>query len=301
MSKCIKCGASWTTPGLALCPICGAKVGAAPDAPAERLKPELSGAKVGALPGASSSRNARGTTVRIPPDGAVAAPKPAAAPRVEQKFPLVSPPADEKPTTIRTIEDRPSTARPSEEKAPPARDPSDKSSILRVPGDKPAVAKAAEDAPASADRPAGPKAEPLRVSRRLMESSVTILPVEMSPVPVPERPINGPLILGALALVTGILFPLTLVFQADRVFGVLGFCMSGFFVPFAPIAWISGLVAERRRLEQGLPPEPRVVLGRLLGQWGTLLLVAEVTAALVLIAGLRLAGKLPPTFWTPTY
>jgi hypothetical protein len=123
----------------------------------------------------------------------------------------------------------------------------------------------------------------------------------MSAVPRVERPMNGPLILGVLAMVTGVLFPLSLIFQANRVFGVLGFCMSGFFVPFAPIAWIAGLVAEGRRREQGLEPEPRVVLGRLLGQWGTLLLVAEVTTALVLVAGLRLAGKIPSSFWAPSY
>ncbi len=127
------------------------------------------------------------------------------------------------------------------------------------------------------------------------------MPAEMSAVPRRERPLNGPIILGALAMVTGVLFPLSLAFEGNRVFGVLGFCMSGFFVPFAPIAWIAGLMAERRRLEQGLEPEPRVVLGRLLGQWGTLLLIAEVTAALVLIAGLRLAGKLPGTFWVQSF
>jgi hypothetical protein len=44
-----------------------------------------------------------------------------------------------------------------------------------------------------------------------------------------------------------------------------------------------------------------VSLGRILGQWGTLLLVAEVTVALVGIAALRLSGRFPVTFWAPIY
>jgi hypothetical protein len=61
------------------------------------------------------------------------------------------------------------------------------------------------------------------------------------------------------------------------------------------------MIAERRRVDRGLPPEPGIALGRLLGQWGTLVLLAEVTALLVLIAGLRLAGRLPSTFWAATF
>jgi hypothetical protein len=269
MSKCIPCGATWTTPGLALCPICGAKAGAA-DSSAERLKPELSGARTVSTV-AAASRFHRGTTVRIPPESlpprAPAPPPPAPAARApEEKAPAKAP--EEK------------AAPPPETKAPAAR-----------------PAEAAEERPAKPARP-----EPaFPAPSRLIDSSVKILPAEMSAVPRAERPLNGPIILGALAMVTGVLFPLSLAFEGNRVFGVLGFCMSGFFVPFAPIAWIAGLMAERRRLDQGLEPEPRVVLGRLLGQWGTLLLIAEVTLALVLIAGLRLAGKLPGSFWSQSF
>jgi hypothetical protein len=117
--------------------------------------------------------------------------------------------------------------------------------------------------------------------------------------PAPARPLNGPLILGAFALVTGVMIPLTAVFESSRVFGIIGFCMSGFFLPFAPIAWIAGLSVEKRRREQRLRPERRVVVGRLLGQWGTLLLIAEGMIGLVLVAALRLSGKFPATFWAP--
>jgi hypothetical protein len=135
-----------------------------------------------------------------------------------------------------------------------------------------------------------------------VDASVVLMPsspVVRRDLPVSSRPLNAPLILGILATITGVLLPLTIAFEHHRILGILGFCMSGFFVPFAPIAWIAGLSAEKRRREQGLRPERRVVIGRMLGQWGTLLLVAEVTAALILIAGMRLAGSFPSTFWSP--
>jgi hypothetical protein len=115
--------------------------------------------------------------------------------------------------------------------------------------------------------------------------------------PSPARPLNGPIILGALSLVTGLMLPLTAAFESNRMFGILGFCMSGFFLPFPPIAWIAGLAAEKRRREQRLRVERRVLVGRLLGQGGTLLLIAEGTIGLLLIAALRLSGKFPDTFW----
>lgn len=269
MSKCIPCGATWTTPGLALCPICGAKAGAA-EGLSERLKPELSGARTSSTV-AAAARIHRGTTVRIPPESLPArtpTPPPPAARAPEEKAPAKAP------------EEKPAPPAAPESKAPAAPPPAP-----------------AEERPAKPARP-----EPtLPVPARLIDTSVKILPAEMSTVPRVERPLNGPIILGALAMVTGVLFPLSLIFEGNRVFGVLGFCMSGFFLPFGPIAWVAGLMAERRRLEQGLEPEPRVVLGRLMGQWGTMLLFAEVTAALVLIAALRLAGKLPGSFWAPTF
>ena len=97
------------------------------------------------------------------------------------------------------------------------------------------------------------------------------------------------------------LLPLTVAFESSRVLGVLGFCLTAFFVPFAPIAWTAGLIAEQRRRDQGLRPENSVSLGRLLGQWATLLLVSEVTLALMGIACLRLSGRFPFSFWAPFY
>ena len=72
-------------------------------------------------------------------------------------------------------------------------------------------------------------------------------------------------------------------------------------MPFSPIAWIAGFGAEKRRREQALHPEHRLIAGRLLGQGGTLLLIAQGTAVLILIAVLRLSGRLPSTFWMTQY
>jgi len=124
-----------------------------------------------------------------------------------------------------------------------------------------------------------------------------VLPA-LKPLPAPSRPLNGPLILGILAYAGVILLPLAVVFESHRVAGVLGFCSAGFFAPFAPIAWMVALSAEKRRRDQGLRPEGRVTLGRLLGQGATLLLVTELTAAMIGIAALRLSGKFPVSFWT---
>ena len=94
-----------------------------------------------------------------------------------------------------------------------------------------------------------------------------------------------------------LVLPFAMAFENHRVIGILGFTLAGFFAPFAPIAWLAGLAAEKRRREQGLRPEGRVTLGRLLGQWGTLLFMAQATFALIAIAAMRLSSKFPPSFW----
>lgn len=257
MSKCPKCAASWSTAGLALCPICGTRVAAEPSQ--AKLEPELAGARTTST---STSASARKSAILKLTNGGDAKPEP------ELKvttFPKPPPP--------------PLALVPKPKEPPPKK----------------------EEPPLEEERMDLPKVEkPLRVSTRLVDASVALLttgPSDEQKLPKPARPLNGPLILGVLALVTGVLLPITVAFESHRIVGVLGFCLSGFFVPFPPIAWIAGLIAEKRRREQGLQPEGRVVLGRRLGQWGTLLLVAEVTILLILVAGLRLAGDLPPTFW----
>lgn len=154
-------------------------------------------------------------------------------------------------------------------------------------------------APAPVPEPVVKKEEPVEVSPRLqlLDASAMDVPIQRE-LPAPARPMNGPLILGILAFVPALVLPLTLAFESTRVLGVLGFCMGGFFAPFAPIAWMAGLSAEKRRREQGLRAERQVSVGRLLGQAATLVLVAEMTAGLVAIAALRLSGKFPNTFWS---
>jgi len=143
-----------------------------------------------------------------------------------------------------------------------------------------------------------PETRVLRIPQGIDASA--ILPVQAGAkiLPAPARPMNGPLILGFLAIVAAMMLPLTLVVEGTPVLGILGFCMSGFFAPFAPIAWIAGLSVEKRRRAQGLRSERRVSIGRLLGQGATLILIAEMTLALVGIAALRLSGKFPHSFWS---
>lgn len=132
---------------------------------------------------------------------------------------------------------------------------------------------------------------------RLLDPSAAEIPAQKE-LPSPARPLIAPLIFGSLAFVPAVLVPLTLAFESTRVLGVMGFCMAGFFAPFAPIAWMVGLSAEQRRRDQALRPERAVTLGRKLGQIATLVLVGEMTVFLVAIAALRLSGSFPHTFWS---
>jgi hypothetical protein len=206
--------------------------------------------------------------------------------------------------------------------APPERDPvieipaacprKNGSAVLEVPLElrmppvqlvepTPSIPDVKEAAPMMHETPVESRKTDSRILQRLQISDPSaILPV-VKDLPAPTRPLNGPLVLGILAYVGVILLPMAVFFESHRVLGVLGFCMAGFFAPFAPIAWMVGLNAEKRRRDQGLRAESRVSLGRLLGQWGTLLLVSEATIALVGIAALRLAGKFPVSFWAGIY
>jgi len=276
MSKCLKCAASWTTPGMLMCPICGAKVGepAASEPSKAKLEPEMAGVKGTSVSGTASPRLSKSAILNSAPDGRSSTS--ASAPRRGSTTALPAAKAPESPPELKV------TTFPK-----PDHKPQEKATMNDSSTELPKIVEV-----------------PLRMSAPLVDASVALLSTgipQMKELPRPARPLNGPLILGVLALVTGILLPITVAFQSNRVLGIMGFCLSGFFVPFPPIAWIAGLAAEKRRREQGLSPERRVVLGRLLGQWGTLLLITEVMAVLILIAGLRLAGKLPPTFWNTTF
>ena len=254
MPKCPKCAASWTTSGMANCPICSAKV--EPSAAVEPSQARLE-------PASAPAGRTNGT--------AVLKPLPTHETSVEAAVP------DLKITYFPKPQGRPGT--PPTRPIPPKEEPPMEKERIDLPKEE---------------------SKPLRASTRLVDASVALLAVQPRSdtiLPSPARPLNAPLVLGVLAMVTGILLPLSIAFESNKIMGVMGFCLAGFFVPFAPIAWIAGLSAEKRRREQGLRPEHRVVLGRQLGQWGTLLLVAEVTVALILIAALRLGGTLPSTFF----
>jgi hypothetical protein len=251
MSKCAICKTSWTSQGMTLCPICGAKVeGEEIGTQTTRIQRPTQFHRPASIEGARQNKT-NGTAV------------------------LTAPAA---PAEVRKAEPTPAPVAPSQVAPPRVASPEGASSPVASPQIAPA-----------------PAAEPL-----VQDSVVLAAPQAAGAekrLPAPARPLNAPLVLGLLALVAVLLLPVTLLFESHRILGILGFCASGFFVPFGPIAWMAGLGAEKRRREQGLRPESRVVVGRVLGQAGTLLLMAEVTAVLIVIAGLRLSGQLPGTFW----
>jgi hypothetical protein len=303
MVKCQKCGTGWTSSGLPLCPVCGTKVD--PPAPvAEGPAARKNGSSV--VPAPPEVRNTEPHPYVLPmPEAAAqeAGRKPASA---VLDVPVESPKAE--PTRPKS---KPICLPILPRQEPP---------ILRAEPPPAALEAPPEPPKTEIRRPDPPMPEPFifqtlkRAERPARAASVTLKekPVDMEPIdasaanlPVQalkelrtaSRPLNGPLILGCLAYVAVVMLPITMAFESHRVIGVLGFTLAGFFAPFAPIAWLAGLAAEKRRRDQGLRPEGRVTLGRLLGQWGTLLLTAQVTFGLIAIAAMRLSAKFPPSFW----
>jgi hypothetical protein len=279
MVKCTNCGTGWTSEGLPLCPVCGTKV-ETPGKTAE-TKPtvELAAATSDAV------RKNGSTVVMVPPEIRKAEPPPAPAP---YSFPI-----------LKRVEPPPPAPDPApvvEAPKPPAEVPKTE---IRNPDPKPEpfiFQTLKKQEPVSPQPEVIVKEKP--VEYEPIDASAVNLPIQaIKELRVAARPLNGPLILGCLAYVAVVMLPVTMAFESHRVIGILGFTLAGFFAPFAPIAWLAGLAAEKRRRDQGLRPERQVTLGRLLGQWGTLLLVAQTTVGLIAIAAMRLSSKFPPSFW----
>lgn len=238
MAKCAICKTAWTTQGMSLCPICGARVEGETEGETRIKAREPESTRVARFVeiGADKESRSNGSAVI------------AAAPEMPK-------------TELRPM-------------------PAEAHLRSEIP------VAATVPTPLFQDSVVLPAPKPGTGERRL---------------PSPSRPLSAPLVLGFLALVPGAFLPASVLLESHRIFGILGFCATAFFVPFGPIAWLVGLSAEKRRREQGLRPEARVVLGRMLGQFGTLVLSVEVTVVLLLIAGLRLAGKLPLSFQSQTF
>jgi hypothetical protein len=99
-----------------------------------------------------------------------------------------------------------------------------------------------------------------------------------------------------LAQVSVILLPLTLLLQSSRIFGILGFVATSFFLPFAPIAWFAGQNHEFRLRSRGVEPSSRVLRAKKLGILATAFLAGELVIVGILIATLRLSGRMPESF-----
>jgi len=286
MVKCQNCGTGWTSSGLPLCPVCGTKVPSAE--PVAAPVPAESHPYVIQTAAVQEALRKNGSAVldvpveirKVEPPKAEAysfpilkRPEPVAEPVVVE-IPAPPPPPPAPKTEVRAPD------------PPTTQDPKPEPFIFQT-------LKRTEPPPAPA---VAVKEKP--VENEVIDASAANLPIQaLKELRVAARPLNGPLILGCLAYVAVIMLPITMALESHRVVGILGFTLAGFFAPFAPIAWLAGLAAEKRRREQGLRPERQVTLGRLLGQWGTLFLVAQTTVGLIAIAAMRLSSKFPPSFW----
>jgi len=308
MLKCAACGAAWTSLGMTLCPMCGAKVEKPPGVSESGRHERIPAPKA---PVAEPPKLVLSSVLPIlpPPPPEPPAPPP---PKVAPAAPALSDFGFDKITISPepAVESKPKEQAPL---APPKADPEivdeDDSWYCSLPAvapppkrAQPALRKHAPIKPSTAPPP--PSAASTAITE-LMDASVLVDRIRPTPRPVskpppaPARPLSLPLVLGVVAVLAGLLLPLTAALERHRIVGVLGFCVCGLLLPLAPLAWIAGLAAERRRREQGLRAERRVVVGRLLGQWGTVVLAAEGTIALLAVAALRLVGKIPITFWAP--
>ena len=272
MVKCHNCGTGWTSAGLPLCPVCGTKVPSAEPAAAE---PAPAAPPSYAAPIPAVSQEAVGKTASA-----------------VLEVPVKAEPAKSAPYSFPVIK-RPDPPPPAASETPKPPEPFIFKTLKRA--EEPPREDAPEKTPAAAPDVIA-KEKP--VNLQPIDASAANLPIQqLKELRISSRPLNGPLILGCLAYVSVLILPFAMAFESHRVIGILGFTLAGFFAPFAPIAWLVGLAAEKRRRDQGLRPEGRVTLGRLLGQWGTLLFVAQATVALIAIAAMRLSSKFPPTFW----
>lgn len=363
MLKCARCGAAWTSLGLPICPMCGARVeppaGVSESGRHERIvppKPNIAETSRPVLQAALSMPQQLGryvpqmavqaptappprppaepliAKVSIPPETAMYRPQVAAPPKdptpiparkdpmppplpvVPPKPPAVkAPPIPPVPTPARSVApleiDHAASAisdfgfdQITINPAPPVEKPSPRGEddswycSLPVPAAPPPKRGEPVLRQYAPIRPATPP--PARTTiTELVDASVLvdrIRPLQgKKALPAPARPLTAPLVLGVVAVLAGLLVPLTAALERNRIVGVLGFCVCGLLLPLAPLAWIAGLAAEQRRREQGLRVERRVVVGRLLGQWGTLLLAAEGAIAYLIVAAFRVVGRLP--------
>src|SRR5262245_33550443 len=252
MVKCGACGTAWTSSGLPLCPMCGAKVeiGAPAAAPVEPPSPPPEKA--------------------APPKDVVrilnrveARPEPPKKDPTLTALPVIEPPTPE-PKRRPVLPEKPPSP-------PPKKSPDPASSALSDFGfDKIPVIPAPAAAPAKAVPESGgaswycplppvPRVEPapkpkpsvqvVKAQRsprsirppaviactdatELVDASVLVGAIRPASrgkgLPAPARPLSAPLVLGIFALVTGVLLPLSVAWDSNRVFGILGLCLSGF-------------------------------------------------------------------------
>ena len=151
-----------------------------------------------------------------------------------------------------------------------------------------------KEAPVASPTPALPAAAP---SKEAPVSPTPALPAAkrpplVAPTPAPDLPsAKVPLAFGALGLAAAALLAATAFASWPRVPSGLACLAAAILLPFAPLAWWTGLGYERRCEALGFRPAASGRNGRLLGVTVTLLLAFE-GSALLLLEGLRRLGLL---------
>ena len=194
------------------------------------------------------------------------------------------------PDSVGHVMDRGKTA--SEPAAPPPPvpvEPPPATPVEPPPADIPAeklptpvlpAAPPPKEAPVASPAPALPAAAPSKG------------PPLVAPTPAPDLPsAKVPLAFGALGLAAAALLATTAFSSWPRVPSGLACLAAAILLPFAPLAWWTGLGYERRCEALGFRPAASGRIGRLVGLTVTLLLAFE-GSALLLLEGLRRLGLL---------
>jgi hypothetical protein len=178
-----------------------------------------------------------------------------------------------------------------------------------------AVAEATPVPPTSADAPAPAaevkpetaqkKTEPIALVRDVPQGKTEPVPVVRDEPAAPRPPLTPapqlpsaavPLVFGWIGVGAFLLLLACLYAEENRVIGSVGYIAYAVLAPFAPFAWLLGQRYVDACDEMGFEPAGQARLGRILGIIGTFVLIFQAAVAALLVAVLRIAQKLPPTF-----
>ncbi len=115
--------------------------------------------------------------------------------------------------------------------------------------------------------------------------------------PAPHLPSSTvPFAFGWIGVAAFLLLLACVYAEENRLVGTVGYIAFALLAPFAPFAWFLGQRYADACDELGCAPALQARLGRILGIIGTFVLIFQAAVAALLVAVLRIAQKLPPTF-----